>query len=189
MPDYLSYTDKDLLTVDNDHAGFQVLYDRYWKALYEKARGRCGNKADTEDVVQEVFISLWRNRKKVQLNSSLEPYLFTALKYSIIKKLHRQSKQTIPFPPGLESLMSAELTSYELLQYKELQDLISQQVSQLPERMRQIYQLSRVDYLSTMEIADTLGISEQTVKNTLTTAIARLRKDLSGYNALLLFLF
>lgn len=182
------HSEQELLTAVDEQSAFRILYDRYWQRLYEKALGRLGNDEDAQDVVQEIFISLWRNRQKVQVDGTLAPYLFTALKYSIIKRIHRKSQHAAPYPLTLDQLGSVELSPNEILQFKELQDIIEREVSELPERMQQIYRLSRTDYLTTLQIAETLGLSEQTVKNTLSTAVARLKDRLGRYNSYMLFL-
>ena len=181
-------SDKALLETTDEHAGFRILYSRYWEALYKKAYFRFGNSADAEDAVQEVFISFWRNKETIQVDETLAPYLFTALRYYIIKHVYRKAKKGIQVPLSAEKLEQAELTTEEILQYKELQSAIAGEVNELPERMKEIYRLSRVENLQIAEIAVRLSISEQTVKNTLTNALKRLRAKLSHYSFLFIFL-
>lgn len=184
---YLS--DSMLLIAEEEQSAFRELYDRYWEQLYKKALTRLGNDADAQDAVQEVFISCWRNRKTIEVEESLAPYLYTALKYWIIKKVYRQSQKGIIVPLSTESLEQTELTTEEFLQYKELQHLIADEVSMLPEKMQQIYRLSRIEQLPIALIAEQLKVSEQTVKNTITSALKRLREKLSRYSCFLPFLF
>lgn len=181
-------SDKMLLTTIDEHLGFRTLYSRYWEALYKKAFHRFGNSADAEDAVQEIFISLWRNKHTIQVDETLSPYLFTALKYYIIKQVYLKAKRGIQVALSTEKLEHFEFSSEELLQYKELQSAIAEEVNELPERMKEIYRMSRVEHLQIAEIAMKLNISEQTVKNTLTTALKRLRESLSHYSYLFLFL-
>jgi len=181
-------SDKTLLETADEQAGFRIMYSRYWEALYKKAFFRFGNRADAEDAVQEVFISVWRNKETIQIEETLAPYLFTALKYHIIKQVYRKAKKGIQVPLSLEKLEHSELTTEELLQYKELQSAIAGEVDELPKRMKEIYRLSRIENLQIAEIAVRLNISEQTVKNTLTNALKRLREKLSHYSFLLTFL-
>ena len=180
-------TDKALLISMDEHAAFRVLYNRYWESLYKKAIYRLGNGADAQDVVQEVFISLWRNRATIQLEGTLTPYLFSALKYSIIKQVYRKAKKGVQVPLSANELERTEVTIEELLQYKELQTLLAGEIAGLPERMQEIYRLSRVENLPINEIARRLNISEQTVKNTLTTALKRLREKITHYSAACIF--
>ncbi|WP_143774256.1 RNA polymerase sigma factor [Niastella vici] len=174
-------TDKALLIADDDQEAFRLLYERYWDALYVKALHRTGNDADAQDVVQEVFISLWRNKKNIQSKDSLSAYLFTALKYCIIKRVYRQAQKGIVVPLSVEDLEKTDLTAEELLHYKELQSAIAAEVAGLPERMREVYRLSRTENLSIKEIAQRLNLSEQTVKNTLSSTLKRLREKLARY--------
>ncbi len=180
--------DKYLLTATDEQMAFRMLYDRYWEPLYKKARFRLGEDADAQDVVQEVFISLWRNRRTIIVKDSLSNYLFSALKYAIIKQVYRKAKKGVHLPLSVEDLERTALSTEEILQYKELQAFIANKVAELPERMQEIYHLSRVEHLQTFEIAKRLNISEQTVKNTLTTTLKRLREKLDTYACWLLLL-
>ena len=181
-------SDKALLEAAEEQVSFRILYSRYWEALYKKAFHRFGNSDDAEDAVQEIFISLWRNKNTIQIEETLSPYLFTALKYYIIKQVYLKAKRGIQVNLSTENLEHFEFTTEELLQYKELQSVIASEVNGLPERMREIYRLSRVENLQIAEIAAHLKISEQTVKNTLTTALKRLREGLAKLNCLFIFL-
>jgi RNA polymerase sigma-70 factor (ECF subfamily) len=134
-----------------------------------------------------VFISLWRNRTSIEIESSLESYVFTALKYAIIKLVTRRAKKGVMLPLSVETLEHTELTPNELLLYKELKTAVANKVKDLPERMQEVYNLSRVEHLSTHEIAQRLNLSEQTVKNTLSTAMRKLREGLGHYSCWIVF--
>lgn len=177
--------DNDLLVAGDEQSAFRILYEKYWQPLYYKALSRLGDDADAQDAVQEVFISCWRNKATIQIRDSLSPYLFTALKYCIIKKVYRKGKKGLETPLSIHELERTELSGDELLQYKELQSVILKEVERLPERMKEVYRLSRVDNLQIAEIAQQLQITEQTVKNTLGAALKKLRVRLSQYASLL----
>jgi RNA polymerase sigma-70 factor (family 1) len=181
-------SDKALLIAVDEHSAFRILYNRYWESLYKKALYRLGNSEDAQDAVQEVFISLWRNRETIQFEGTLSPYLFTALKYCVIKKVYQNAKKGIPLPLSVDELECTGLTTEELLQYKEMQAIIAIEVNKLPQRMQEIYRLSRMEDLQIAEIAEQLNISEQTVKNTLSTALKRLRERLTRYTCWCAFL-
>jgi RNA polymerase sigma-70 factor (family 1) len=174
-------SDKALLLSADEQAAFRTLYDRYWEPLYQKALRRLGSDADAQDVVQEVFISCWNNRTHIEIADSLSAYLFTALKYCIIKRVYRKAKKGILSPLSVGELQQTDLSTEELLRYRELRDLLAREVAALPDRMRLIYQLSRVEQLPIAEIAAQLGLSEQTVKNTLHRILKRLRLRLSRH--------
>lgn len=186
MPE--SLTDKTLLLSTDEQTSFKIVYNRYWEPLYKKALHRLGNSADAQDVVQEVFVSLWRHRDTVEVETTLAPYLFTALKYSIITQVYRKAKKGMTVPLAVEELEQIEITTEELLEFKELQSILYTEVEALPERMREIYRLSRIEHLQIAEIAKRLNISEQTVKNTLSIALKRLREKLTHYATLCIFI-
>lgn len=186
MPE--SLTDKILLLSTDEQTAFELLYNRYWEQLYKKAYQRLGNSDDAQDVVQEVFVSLWRNRDKIDVENTLAPYLFTALKYCIISQVYRKAKKGITVPLAIEELERIEVSTEELLEFKELQLIVNNEVANLPERMREVYRLSRIEHLQVAEIALRLNLSEQTVKNTLTIALKRLREKLARYSTICLFM-
>jgi RNA polymerase sigma-70 factor (family 1) len=179
-------TDAELLVGEDSQSAFTVIYNRYWERLYKKALVRFGNDADAQDTVQEVFISLWRNRHTIDASNTLSPYLFAALKYSIIKRIYRKTRRGEQVPLSLELMERSGTQEDDQFLVKELQTAILQELDHLPARMRQVYDLSRVENLRTSEIAERLNISEQTVKNTLTTALKRLRQRISH---LIFFIF
>ncbi|GAO42042.1 RNA polymerase sigma factor [Flavihumibacter petaseus] len=185
MPDCRS--DKELLCITDAEEGFRLLYERYWEPLYKKALSRLGNDADAQDVIQEIFISLWRNRQTIDVQESLSYYLFTALKYSIIKRVERQARRGITLPLDLSMLEQTTVSAEEYMSFRELQQQLARELSLLPPRMQEIYQLRRVDNLPVGEIAQQLSLSEQTVKNTLHAAVKRLRQQLSKYQLFQLF--
>jgi len=173
--------DRSLLTANDEHAAFKIIYDRYWESLYRKAVARLGDTENAQDAVQEVFISLWRNRHTIQIEETLAPYLFTALKYCIIKKVCRQAAKGLQLPLSVDDLKHGGNVVEENFRYKELLQLVGKEVAQLPERMQEIYRLSREQNFSSKEIAKQLLISEQTVKNTLSTTLKRLRLRLMHF--------
>ena len=174
-------TDRALLVKEDEQSAFRVLFERYWEVLYKKAMSRLGSSADAQDAVQEVFISVWRNRETIELEGTLWPYLFTALKYCIIKQVYRKAKKGTLVPLSAEELENVSISAEELLQYRELQAVIESEIASLPGRMQEIYRLSRIENLQIAEIAGRLNLSEQTVKNTLSTALKKLREKLSHY--------
>jgi len=174
----------------DDTAAFEVLYDRYWKALYQKACQRV-NQDEAKDMVQEVMITLWKRRRHVTVKGGeIGAYLFTAIKYRVISHYafsEAEIKQTAFFDI-LDEVQS------DGLETKELKQLIDAAVSRLPARMQQIFRMSREDDYSIAEIARQLNLSEQTVKNQLTEALKRLRAALQshvpgGWALLLCYLF
>ncbi len=181
-------TDKDLLSSSAEEAAFRVLYERYWELLYRKAYSRLGNSSDAEDIVQDLFVTVWRNRQSIDPQPDLTPYLFTALKYAIIKKVYREARKGILLPLSVNELETIGITEEDLLHYRDLHMALSKVISTLPKRMQQIYRLNRIEQVQVGEIALQLNLSEQTVRNTLHTAVKRLREKLADFSTACFFL-
>ncbi|WP_235938099.1 RNA polymerase sigma factor [Chitinophaga solisilvae] len=165
----------------DDKAAFDELYRRYWEQLYIAAYARLQNDADAKDCLQEVFVSLWRKRRELQIREQLPAYLHVALKYRILNhfRSHQHYQKHLDI---FAALPPAVLTrTDDRLVMAEIQQLIAAAVADMPEKMQQVYLLSRQDNLSVREMAAQLGISEQTVKNQLSNALKRLRDRLAAY--------
>ncbi|SFD47314.1 RNA polymerase sigma-70 factor, ECF subfamily [Chitinophaga sp. CF118] len=160
----------------DDTTAFEILYDRYWKALYLKACQRV-DKDEAKDIVQEVMMSLWRRRKTITVDKDgeLGRYLFTAIKYRVISHYAFNSAEIKKI-----ELFNALDNQTDALETKELKASIEAAVNRLPVRMQQIFRMSREEDYSIADIARILNISEQTVKNQLTEALKRLRNSLQS---------
>jgi RNA polymerase sigma-70 factor (ECF subfamily) len=165
----------------DDKAAFDELYHRYWEKLYIAAYARLQNDADAKDCLQEVFVALWHKRKDIVIRQQLDAYLFISLKYRVLNHLryhHNYQKHLDIFADfPMPVLPSAD----DHLFLTEIQGVIAATIADMPEKMQEVYLLSRRDGLSVQETATRLGISPQTVKNQLTTALKRLKDKLAPY--------
>lgn len=178
MSGYSLYTDKDLLEklANDDQQAFSEIYFRHWEYMYKSAYAIFKDPNTSKDIVQDIFIWLWEHRSKVKIQI-LKPYLKTAVKFKVANYIRkgniRQSffDQMAEFSSGL-STPSDE----ELVELKQLKEIIQQAIGDLPSKCQEIFRLSREGYLSNQEIADKLSISIKTVENQMTTAIRRVRE-------------
>lgn len=164
----------------NDSSSFRKLYEKYWKELFIKACQRVDEET-AKDMVQDVMVTLWRQRATLSPGASgtLAAYLFTALRYRIITYYAYTASEIRKKELFDQPLETPEECAIEV---KELKDLIEVEVCKLPFRMQQIFRMSREEDISIQEIAGQLNLSEQTVKNQLTTALKRLREQLNTRN-------
>ncbi|RFM27014.1 RNA polymerase sigma factor [Deminuibacter soli] len=162
----------------NEPQAFEQLYAQYWESLYLFAYRRLQSTAAAKDIVQDIFINIWERRSELVLHGSLTAYLHAAVRYKVIEKLsvllkdRQRSSQLAAMVTG--SFNDADTVIRE----KELIALIGQKIDLLPARMREVYLLSREEKLPVSEIASRLNLSEQTIKNQLTSALARLKDGL-----------
>lgn len=156
-----------------------MLYDRYWERLYVKACQRV-DKDEAKDLVQEVMTTLWRRRNDLFTfeDGEIGRYLFTAVKYRVISHYAytaEEIRNSALFDVLSEQVSAAQDNSLET---KEFSEFIESEISRLPDRMQQIFRMSRQDDISITDIAQQLNLSEQTVKNQLTEALKRLRTSI-----------
>lgn len=164
-------------------SAFTEVYNRYWDKLLFVAAIKLRDLAMAEEIVQDVFLDLWKRRKQISITGSLEAYLSVAVKYRIINA-HAKMKREQDF---LASRTDAALHIESWLDEKELQKNYQLLVSQLPEKCRITYQLSREEGLSLKEIAGRMAVSQKTVEANLTRSLKLLRFGLKKILSLLLY--
>ena len=165
-----------LLRVD-DRKAFEMLYHKYSRKIYYAAYNLFRDKDVCEDLVQELFIDLWTKRGELNI-TSLEWYLKVAVKNRVLMYIRTQ-KATLDVSV-IEILAEKHSADSQLLQH-DIARVLDTNVAQLPERCRQIFKLSRIEYLSNKEIASRLNISIKTVENQMTIALRHLRHGLTDY--------
>ncbi|RZM22220.1 MAG: sigma-70 family RNA polymerase sigma factor [Pedobacter sp.] len=174
----------ELLKKDN-HGAYTTLVDRYWEDLYRHTWLKIKNTDDAKDIVQDIFLGIWKNRMTLMADErgSLAPYLFRAAKYNIINYFSRPSitiADEAALDLALNSFSDAQADDQILM--KELQKFVDLEVEKLPERLKLPYRLSRDQELSIKEIALKLSVSEQTVKNNITSALNVIRFKIGKHN-------
>lgn len=171
----------ELLRLD-DRKAFEMLYNKYSGKVYHVAYNLFRDKDVCEDLVQELFIDLWTKRNKLNI-SSLEWYLKVAIKNRVLMYIRTQ-KATLDLS-AIAMLTEKYSTDSKLMQ-NDISHLLEEGVERLPEKCRQIFTLSRNEYLSNKEIASRLNISVKTVENQMTIALRYLRTGLSDYLPLII---
>ena len=165
---------------NDDQLALKELYDRYWSFLLDSAYKSLQSRDKAEDVVQDIFISLYQRRKVVELEVSLKAYLCKALKFKILNEIRSQLvretyQKTVFFETSCKNDFA---THYET---KELKRLIDRSVEQLPEKCKQAFLLSRQENLSYKDISGELSISVSTVEKHISKALRFLKLILNLY--------
>lgn len=167
-----------------DHKAFSMLYDRFWEQMYVKAFSILGDRNIAKDVVQEIWISVWERRTKID-NTNIEGYLFRAVRFKIynqFRTLKYRDKLIEEFVQNYKSQIPVNTTD-EHIQFKDTETIIFLTVNGLPKKCKQVFQLSRFEGLKNNEIADKLNISQRTVETHISNALKVIKK-----HTILLFL-
>jgi RNA polymerase sigma-70 factor (family 1) len=189
MLEYQLYNNETLLNLlaKSDELAFTEIYDRFWKKLFAIAYNRLKEKLEAEDIVHDVFASLWANRNKVNIES-LENYLAVSAKYMVLSKIKKKERERI-FNNASQQAPVFELTIESSLHYKYILEIVKNEVEKLPEKCRLIFKYSRNDGMPVKQIAKELSISPKTVENQLNKALKQLRLATKTFIHFILFLF
>jgi RNA polymerase sigma-70 factor (family 1) len=178
---YQQLGDLELLALvkkDDTHA-FDELYCRYWASLVNAAYKRLGSRAMAEDLVQDLFTTIYHRRYSIDINTSFGAYLNQALKFGILNQIrsmlvrNKYTKDSF-FMGDCKNDLVAELDG------KELNTKISATLQTLPPKCKEVFLLSRRDDKPHKEISAHLNISVSTVEKHIVKALKVLRSELSG---------
>ncbi len=180
--------DKELLDglKQNNISAFNAIYIEYSKPLYVYLLHKLKDPELCNDVLQDIFVTVWEKRDELKIDISLKAYLYQAARYKIVDIYRRDVKY---------QKYLAELAGYIIVDPSSITDRIDQRkkleeienaVNNLPEKMKEIFILSRFQHQSTRDIASKTNLSQQTVKNQISKALRILRINYMGADIILL---
>jgi len=189
MQDFDLYAANDTVLLleigKGSRTAFNVLYDRYWKKVYNIAYKRINDREIAEDVTQDIFVQLWtRNSDSIILD--LPSYLNTAARNGIFKRMGKEGKYT-ELTDDVHEIENQLNGADSKLLHKEFMDAFMELVEALPDQQRTIFKLRFNDNLSSQQIADQLQISPKTVRNHIGRALTTLKSELIVLQLLMLF--
>lgn len=186
---YNAYDEARIITLlkEGDMSVYEAIYQEYWPRLYGYVYNRLKSKEIAEEIIQEVFFSLWVKHKELQLTHSLSAYLFAAVKYQLLNYIKSDrirktyAHQFAQYPEKM-----SDNSNEENMAATDLKNRMEKEVSRLPEKCQQVFRMSRHEHLSITDIASTLNISHKTVENHLTKALRQLRTMLGHHLCIVL---
>lgn len=159
----------------------EAIFKQYHKELCRWAYTFVRDKDQAKDIVQDVFLKLWKNRDDVEWGAALKGYLYKATTNASLNYLEsHKRKNTIHEQIKHNSSLISYETSDSII-FSELQTKVQQAIEDLPPRCKVIYLLSRQEGLKYQQIADQLELSIKTVENQMGIALEKLRTDLRPF--------
>jgi len=163
-----------------DHEAFETIFRTHYPQLVSLAESMLRQRATAEEVVQDVLLELWRRRESLVVEESLRAYLFRATRNRVLNEIRHDKviERSMPYvtvegstpPPALSTIVEREIDA-----------AVRDAVSGLPERCREVFELSRGQGLRYAEIAVALGISVKTVEAQMGKALRILREKLAPW--------
>jgi RNA polymerase sigma-70 factor (ECF subfamily) len=166
---------------------FDLVFTFYYSGLCAYANRYVNNPEAAEDLVQDVFVSLWLSDCFLQVNTSLKSFFFTCVKNRALDYLRHESvkgKYAKRFKKDTEVILPDEMWEFT---EPELREIIHTAIQKLPPRTREIFILNRFDGVSNDQIAESLNISKRTVEVQISNALKVLRKELKDCLPVILF--
>ena len=164
--------------INSDQKALDMRYNFYYPRLYSFAKSFLKVEDDINDILQEVFIKIWENRKNIRNVETFNAYIFTVTKNAVITYFREKTKFS-SFESRVREMATTEgFTLNPSLEYEDIKEKVELLIEQLPEKRKQIFKLSRENGLSNKEIAAQLGISIKTVEDHMLYAIRYLREHL-----------
>lgn len=177
---------------DDDQAAFGELVERYQHRLVGVMHHLVGHRDEAEDLAQEVFLRVYRNRKKYTPRAKFSTWLFTIANNLALNSLRdRQRKPVIPLDVR-ESSASGQFMAGNVpgardappthnLQQTELADVVRKALDELNDRQRVAVVLNKFEDMGYAEIAEVMDLTEKAVKSLLSRARCKLREALQAY--------
>jgi RNA polymerase sigma-70 factor (family 1) len=173
------------MSTNRDHLyhSFQVVFNTWYNSLCNYANSFLKDECACEDIVQDVFMRIWKDRPDLIGTEGIRYYLFTAVRNNCITKLRREKKaavvdwkdEAVDYIPDKEN----GPTDYMAL--------VQTAIEGLPPRCREVFLLSRISNMTYKEIAASLDISVKTVENQLSKALRMIRAFLKDKEAYLVW--
>lgn len=176
----------NLLQQDGPSA-VKELFDHYHAPLCQVSYRLVQDQDEAKDIVQEVFLKLWKNRQSLHIQTSLFAYLKRAVVNTSLNYLEKQkklSREDVFENPSLQTLSGQDTDQQQLAD--ELAQLAQKAIANLPPRTQAVFKLIRTEEMSYKEVAETLHISTKAVEKEMMKALRLLRQALKDYLPMLL---
>jgi RNA polymerase sigma-70 factor (ECF subfamily) len=168
---------------------YKIFFETHYSRMCRYAFAIVHDHDEAEDIVQGVFVEFWKKEDKDDITANFENYLIRAVKF---KCIDFQRKLVVKRKYEAEAVHEQAYTEEEDDNQEELKQAMHKAISELPEKTKEVFMMSKLDGLSYKEIADNLEISPKTVENQMGRAFKHLREKLKKHPslmALLIFIF
>ena len=171
---------------EDDHDAFKRLFFEFYPSLCVYARRFVSCPDVCEDIVQEVFFFLWKNRKIVNIHTSFRNFLVTSVKNSCVDHLRKEYSHN-RFTKN-HSQSNTTISPIDIYTTNELQEMLKRALDKLPLNIQSAFNMSRTQNMTYKEIAAKMKVSSKTVESYISQALSILRKELKDYLPIILLI-
>lgn len=170
-----------LVITQLDAKAIDSLFQDHYTALCRYAYSILKAQDSAEDVVQQLFLTLWEKRNELEVPENPRAYLFRSVYNRCLNEVKRGKFKENDSGNGMVYTVASDETASHGMIGSELEELIERSIGNLPEKCQEVFRLSRFEELSYKEIAERLMISTKTVENHMGKALKLMREALSEY--------
>lgn len=180
MESYQKKSDEELIILlkKRDELAFNEIYKRHWHLLYFHSAKLLANEEEAQDLVQDIFFSLWERSEILDIRINLRNYLYKSIRNKVFSLLRHQKVKSDFAQILLKEFQELNHTTIEVINEREMISLIEMQIDKLPPKLKTVFELSRKEFLSNKEIAERLNINQEAVKKRLHRTISILKSAL-----------
>lgn len=161
---------------EGDERAFTELYDLFSADLTRHILSKVADEQVAEDILHDLFVSLWNNREHLLEIEFLPAYLYSSCRYLILAHYRKEIKRNNCIELDELDILDETVPLEDRLHYRYIIDIVNTEIENLPDKCREIFKMSRNNYLSNKEIAEQMDISVSTVEKHINKAIRRLRE-------------
>lgn len=166
---------------DGDIHAYEVLFRKYYENLCRWAYQYLTDQDSAEEVVQDLFYHLWRDRSRLNIMISVKSYLYKAVSNNCKMILKTQSRRSAIESEIVYRSANIQEKPSDVLETSEIREVVNRTLAELPERPATIFRMSRYEGMKYREIAEKLSISVKTVEANMGKALEMFRKNLQEY--------
>ena len=167
---------------EGDIRAFEELFRCYYFPLCCYAAGITGQMEVAEEIVEELFYVLWKERERLQIFQSVKSYLYRATRNQSLQYCEHEEVRNRYREAVLSTSCPEDSTDpHQQMECEELQKFINNALEKLPVRRRQIFEMHRLEGQKYVEIATRLSLSVKTVEAEMTKALRTLREEVEIY--------
>jgi len=166
---------------EGDIRAYETLFRRYYEPLCLYCNKITGNMDNAEDIVQELFYTIWKERTHLRIIWSVKSYLYGAVRNQSLQYLERQHVRQQYYQKMVADEMpesDPNDSPQKILEYKELEQRLEFALEKLPKRRRDIFRMSRFEGKKYEQIALEMSLSVKTIEAEMSKALQVLRKSL-----------
>lgn len=156
---------------------FLEIYRAFYEKVFTFVLSLVKSKANAQDITQNIFMKLWKNRKKLEHIKSMDDYLFILSKNACMDYFRKASRKKEISTDVLDEFLLSRIVSSPEKRIDAISDIeeLRHVIESLPSKRRDIFIMSRFDGLSNDEIASILGVSKKTVENQISLATKKIK--------------